>query len=173
MVRIVDAFDEELGAGRHVEADANQAAGQQKLVGGSCFAERVRRRALAVGAVVVGEDWIGAARLVEPLLQVRRRDGPRGIRLMARHATPSIRTEILEEGVVQVQRAVDVQCLRVPARVRKVEDSWIGIGCRGGQADCGKHARDHRGAQYERETHETPIQHDSSSANPPWFVLTL
>jgi hypothetical protein len=30
MVRIADAFDEGIGAGRHIEADANETAGQQK-----------------------------------------------------------------------------------------------------------------------------------------------
>ena len=112
-------------------------------VRGSFFGERVRDGTLAVRAIVVGENRISAARLLEPLLHVRRCDGPRGSRLMARHAPASVRAQILEKGVVQIQRAVDIQCAHLAGRVLKVEYPGIGLSCGYGTPGRGKCARDH------------------------------
>ena len=59
VVRIVDALDDELGRGGHVQPDANQSARQQEAVSGALARQRLRHRPFAGRAVVVGEDRIG------------------------------------------------------------------------------------------------------------------
>ena len=76
-VGIVDVDDLELRAGRHSEPDADQALRQQQAVGLRGAFERGDVGSLAVRAVIGAEDRVEAPGLVEPGLELDRRDGPR------------------------------------------------------------------------------------------------
>src|SRR5205823_3930659 len=60
----------------------------------------------AVRSVVIGENWIGAIRRGEAHGHALRRDAPGVVGLMARDAAASVGSQILEESVGQVDRAI-------------------------------------------------------------------
>ena len=99
-IGIVHADDAELRAGGDLKRDANQSLCQQEAEGSPPCPDGRDVGAFAVGAVVGAEDRVEPVGAVETVVQLRGRDRPSLRGAVTRHAAPSVRPELLEEGVL-------------------------------------------------------------------------
>ena len=109
-VRVVDFDDVELGARWQIDADSDQSACQQQAERALAFPEARKIRTFAVRPVVVAEDRVEPIRFDETPLNIMRRDRPALVRPVTRETYTPVRAEVLEERILQIERAVGREC---------------------------------------------------------------
>src|SRR4051812_32712837 len=103
-MRIVDVDDLELRSLGHLQPDTNDAFAEEHAERAAPPAERRHVGALTIGTVVGPEDRIEPPRQLEPIAKLFGRNRPGLGGTMARETGAAVGAEILEEGVVQVDR---------------------------------------------------------------------
>ena len=120
-VRVVAIENGELRIGRDLLFDADETLAQEQTVGVAPGVLGGNILGGATGAVVGPEDRIGAASGVEPRLNMRRGHGPSVAGLVTSDAPPSVRSQVLEKGVVfRIGRAAGVEVSKTPFGIREL-----------------------------------------------------